>query len=308
MSRPAADPRLVAGLLRLYPAGWRERYAEEFAAVLVASMADGRRRWRVALDVVAGAADAHLHGDGGAQPDRIHNAAAVAFGAFAVFGCAGIAFQKMSEDRAFAVAGRAHATVAVAHQVVVFGAIAAMLAVLAGALPVGLAVVRQALGGRRDLRRLLLVPPLAAAAWVGLIFAVARLDHGPAHSPANIAAFVAVVVAGGVVIAASAAALVLAARRARLSAAVKRAQWLPMTGLSAAMVAVTVGVLVWGLRLHEQARALFDSDNGLLATPLAATWAGTLAAMAAATAVAVAATVRAVRLARLGSACTNPPG
>ena len=66
--RPPADPRLVQASCASTPTGWRERYAEEFAGVLVASMADGRRRWRVALDVVAGAADARLHGEGAPSP------------------------------------------------------------------------------------------------------------------------------------------------------------------------------------------------------------------------------------------------
>ncbi len=92
----------------------------------------------------------------------------------------------------------------------------------------------------------------------------------------------------------SAGALVAATRRADLPAAVKRVQWLPMTGLSVAMVAVTAGDLVWGLTLEAQAPALFHSDNGLLATSMPATWAATLAVMGLASAVALAATARAI--------------
>ncbi|SRR5258708_3689594 len=44
-------------LLRLYPARWRERYGEEFAAVL----ASQRASVGLVLDVLAGAVDAHLH-------------------------------------------------------------------------------------------------------------------------------------------------------------------------------------------------------------------------------------------------------
>jgi len=44
-------------LLRLYPARWRERYGEEFAAVL----ASQRASVGLVLDVFAGAIDAHLH-------------------------------------------------------------------------------------------------------------------------------------------------------------------------------------------------------------------------------------------------------
>jgi hypothetical protein len=44
-------------LLRLYPVPWRERYGEEFAAVL----ATQRPSVGLVLDVLAGAVDAHLH-------------------------------------------------------------------------------------------------------------------------------------------------------------------------------------------------------------------------------------------------------
>jgi hypothetical protein len=291
-----SDPRLVRGLLRLYPAAWRARYADELAAVLVASTAGGQPRWRVAADVVAGAADARLHADGSPTPDRIRNAASVAFCAFVVFCLAGSGFQKMSEDPPFRAAGRAHAAIGWSFDIVVVGAFAAALAVVAGSLPMLLAIVRQALAGRRDLRRLLLVPPVAGLAWIGLVFAVTRLGRSPVHSLANVATLVAVVGGAAVAAAASAGALVTAARRAEIPVAVKRAQWLPMIALSAAMVAVTVADLVWGLSLSAQAPGLFHSRNGLLATDLPASWAATLAVLALASAVAVAATARAVRL------------
>jgi drug/metabolite transporter (DMT)-like permease len=44
-------------LLRLYPARWRERYAEEFGVVLTSQ----RASVGLILDVLAGAVDAHLH-------------------------------------------------------------------------------------------------------------------------------------------------------------------------------------------------------------------------------------------------------
>ena len=44
-------------LLRLYPAQWRERYGEEFDAVLASQRASPG----LVLDVLGGAIDAHLH-------------------------------------------------------------------------------------------------------------------------------------------------------------------------------------------------------------------------------------------------------
>lgn len=301
---PPAPARLVRGLLRLYPAGWRTRFADEFAAVLVAVLADEgdrgrrRRRPRIALDVVVGAIDAHVHGSFEPRrklmPDRVRTSAQVAFCAFALFCIAGTGFQKMTEDLRFQAVARTHAALGSSFDVILYGAIAAALCVVAGSLPVLLGIARQALAGRRDLRGLLLTPPVAGVAWFALVFAVTRLDHSRQHSLINVVAFVGVVVAFHVAAAISAGALVLATGRTDLPAAVKRAQWLPMTGLSVAMVAVTVADLVWGLTLQAQAPALFHSDNGLLATPMPATWVTTLAVMALASAVTVAATARAI--------------
>jgi hypothetical protein len=304
-----APTRLVRGLLRLYPAGWRTRFADEVAAVLVAVLAeDGRRRARIALDVVAGAIDAHIHQsfepERKLMPDRVRTSAQVAFCAFALFCVAGIGFQKMTEDLRFQTVARTHAAIGWSFDVILYGAITAVLCVVAGSLPVLLGIAKQALAGRRDLRRLLVSPPVAGVAWFALAFAVTRLDHSPQHSLVNVAAVVAVVVAFHVVAAVSTGALVLAAGRADLPAPVKRAQWLPMTGLSAAMAAVTVADLVWGLTLRAKAPTLFQSDNGLLATPLPATWVTTLAVMALASAVTVAATARAICVVRADRAST----
>ena len=51
---PAPDPatvRRVCRLLRWYPVSWRERYAEEFAELLLADLAEQPRAWRRAANV-----------------------------------------------------------------------------------------------------------------------------------------------------------------------------------------------------------------------------------------------------------------
>jgi len=48
-------------LIKLYPHGWRERYGDEFAALL-AEMSGPRRSPRMAWDIARGAFDAHVHG------------------------------------------------------------------------------------------------------------------------------------------------------------------------------------------------------------------------------------------------------
>jgi nitrite reductase/ring-hydroxylating ferredoxin subunit len=65
--RPARDPAIHRALLLCYPAAWRERYGDEFLALL----ADGRSGPRSLLDALAGALDARLRyrpSAGGLQP------------------------------------------------------------------------------------------------------------------------------------------------------------------------------------------------------------------------------------------------
>ena len=51
---PSLDPRIaakVSRLLRWYPSDWRERYGDEFEAVLVSSLSEGKGSLRLSLDV-----------------------------------------------------------------------------------------------------------------------------------------------------------------------------------------------------------------------------------------------------------------
>jgi hypothetical protein len=55
-----AAARRAARLLRWYPAGWRARYGEEFAELLIAEFAEQPRSWRRAADVARGGMVARL--------------------------------------------------------------------------------------------------------------------------------------------------------------------------------------------------------------------------------------------------------
>lgn len=73
-----------SGLVRLYPRAWRERYEDEFLAVLEAAPLDRRDR----LDIAAGALDAHLHP---AEPSLVPGLSAVLGGGLWILGAAPIA-------------------------------------------------------------------------------------------------------------------------------------------------------------------------------------------------------------------------
>ena len=87
-------------LVRLYPRAWRERYEEEFVAMLEqrsTSLAD-------VLDIVFGALDARLNpqsGHGRMPVNRMRAATIAILCAYVGFVVAGMGFQKATEDPPF---------------------------------------------------------------------------------------------------------------------------------------------------------------------------------------------------------------
>lgn len=292
------DRLLVRVLLAGYPGRWRQRYGDEFAAVLADMMAASPRRARARLiiNAVSGAVDARLHLPGGrTMPDRIRGSIATAACAAIAFAIAGAGFQKMTEYDDFRAAARQHAAVAASFNVLRAAAVLAGVAVLAGGLPLAWSVARQAIAGRRaDLIRLLAVPPVAVAGWVAVTLLVTRLYRGPQlHSAAGDVAAAVVAVAGLAAAAACAWAVTAILRRADLAPRLLRPQVIPMAALSTCMAVVTGTDVSWGLALRAADGALFHSDNGLVSTSLPLSWAAGVAVLAAATAVTAAATWRA---------------
>jgi hypothetical protein len=89
-SRAIGPPRPAgAGLLRLYPTRWRERYESEILAVLEHLELGRRGRF----DLVRGALDAHLH-----TPTRVPAVAALLAGGLWTFAGAGIVAQPTAPD------------------------------------------------------------------------------------------------------------------------------------------------------------------------------------------------------------------
>jgi hypothetical protein len=137
-------------LVRLYPRAWRERYEEEFVAMLEQrpmSLAD-------ALDVVLGALDAHLDpqvGDERTAPmvNRMRAATIAILCAYVGFVLAGMGFQKVTEGPPFTNLESTHALLGISYDVVVDGSIVALLAMMAGGIPILLATLKRAFAERR---------------------------------------------------------------------------------------------------------------------------------------------------------------
>jgi hypothetical protein len=68
-----------------------------------------------------------------------------------------------------------------------------------------------------------------------------------------------------------------------------------MAVLSGCMAVVTAADLSWGLAIRSADGALFHSNNGIVATPVAPSWIGGLVVLAALTIVTAASTVRTAR-------------
>lgn len=271
------DPgiRAVSALLRLYPAAWRERYGDEVANLLAGrplSLRDG-------LDLVRGAFDAHcnlsdLLGRWSVMVSRLRSTAVTTFTAWVVFCVAVGGLSKVSEDPAFTQAAQGHPGIGVSYAIVQGSFVLAMVAVLVGGLPLAYVALRQAW---RDqdvvMGRLVLVPVLAAAvvgAYILVANRVADSTSPGVHSGVNIAIFAGLVAVGGAGTVATVVAIRVAAHRATLSPRLLRlAGW----AAAVAAVAISVGVAAlagYGWALRTDAPTLFNSANGLLATPLPA--------------------------------------
>jgi hypothetical protein len=298
------DPRFARAILRLYPPRWRDRYGEEFAALLADLAAGSAWPARAGLiaDAAAGALRARLNPLGGStMPDRIRRSVATVTCAVIAFGIAGAGFQKMTEYPDFRDAARAHAAIGVSFDILQAAAILAGVAVLAGALPIAWSVIRQAVTARRrDLILPLIIAPAAVIGWLAVTRIVVSLaGHPPVHSGPNIVAVTVIALLGAAAAVVCAWAAVAVLRRADLAPGILRPQVVPMAVVGACMAVATGADLSWGLAVRAADGALFRGDNGLVATPLPPSWAGGVVVLAAVTVVTAVATVRAARALRM---------
>jgi hypothetical protein len=139
-----------AWLTRLYPAGWRERYEDEFVAMLE----DARPSWTDYADILLGALDARLFlrdatGRILSMLARLRVANVAVFCSWIAFVLAGLALNGLMDDSAFVPLVRERADLHAAWLVLQVGAVIALLAVLAGGLPIALAVWRNSPAQRR---------------------------------------------------------------------------------------------------------------------------------------------------------------
>lgn len=267
-------------LLRLYPRSWRDRYEEEFLVVLTArpfSLFEG-------IDVLRGAIDAHLHPQFGTtdlsrtEKTRrmwltLRASLLMIFCASSGFLVAGLGFQKLTEAQEFATAAQTHTLLGFSFNLVVIGAVVALLALLAGGLPVIAAVVRDALTRRRYGHLFLLATPIFALIFfmgtIAMLEKLAPLNASTTLILLSHAIFLVAFLAAAV---ASTATVCYAVARSELPARLLRFAALPSFLLTLSMAVMLVATLLWGLSLHNSAPALFASNEGMFGTSTSGTW------------------------------------
>jgi hypothetical protein len=289
---------IVRPLLRLYPEYWRVRYGEEFAALLEVCPL----RLTTLLDVLLGALDAHIDpqdttGRIMQAINRPRRSAIVVFCAYIAFVLAGLNYFKSTEDDIHRLM-RGHADITAAYFVVEAGAAVALLAVLAGGVPLALAALRRAWEQRRwDIPLLLAVPPVALAVWVGwtaiIVLVIAPTNpNGTATDPRAGAVFLSW---GGLFFLAalvSTAAVSIAMSRSGLSPQLFRLALWPAAVATVFMAVILGAVVFWGLAVHTDVPSYFSSPITPYRFAYAVGWFADVAVMAIATLVAAVALVR----------------
>lgn len=286
-------------LLYLYPRAWRERYAEEYLALLEACPFSLWTIW----DVCLGAIDAHLHLDtltGRMFPlmNKLRTSAVIVFCAYIGFVVAGLGFGKMVEYDDFTELLHDNTGVAISYYTLYTGAFVALAAVLVGGLPLAVAAARNAIALKRwRLLALFAVPPVSLALWiVDILLAVGRNPHPTSvlSRPLQERIIEALHLAGGFGLAAflSTAAVCIVIVRSDISEKLFRFARIPAIIATVAMAVMFVSVVAYGLVVNAADPELLAENHGILATNTTLTLAVILAMMGIATVVAVAALIR----------------
>lgn len=276
----------------MYPPGWRERYEEEFAAMLERhqmSLVD-------VLDTVLGALDARLNPplENGrmSMVNRMRAATIAVLCAYVGFVVAGMGFQKATEDLSFTELERTHTLSRISHDAIVAGCAVALLTIVAGGAPIAFAALRRAIAERRwDIPLLFAVPPLSLAIFVGYVLLLtgpvyAAIGPLAVHDPLNVALALSLFGLFLLAAIASTVAISVAVIRSEISARLYRFALVPGAVTAVGMLVTLVSTLVWSISLRADAPQIIRGNGGVLATNFAVSLLGIYEVMLVATCVA----------------------
>jgi hypothetical protein len=257
--------RLSKLALRLYPLAYQRRYGEEMLALLE----DQPPRARTVLDLLKGAARAHLRpgdaaGDAVGPADRVRASASGVLACWVFFAAAGFGYYKTTEDEPFSLAGHAHPLLRDVHLAVQALAVIASAAVVVGALPLIVSAVARARRepGLRRTMALALLPVIVFGALTAVVLAIAH-TQAPNHS---FAAGYGMAVVWGIAALVCGATCVLGCRAALFATPARPAQLRVAlaagTIVTVAMVAIACGTAVYAIALTQDAAHLAGAPDG----------------------------------------------
>lgn len=275
--------RVYALLLRLCPRAFREAYGDEVTQVFRQLLRDAwaeRGAWGALSCCVAALGDlalgalleylAQVRGlwNRSGMMSRMRSSAILVFCAYILFVVVGMSFQKSTEDVVKSSVPTAHPGVALAYQVVVGGAVIALLATLAGGLPLALAALRQAFAQRRwGIVALFAVPPISLAVWVGWVWMlqnVIRPGQLTASNPLDtthlfVYSFIGLFILAAIV---SVLAVSVAIARSEIRPELYRFALTPEIGVALGMLITIGAVVAWGLQMLTYAPSYLDGPDG----------------------------------------------
>jgi hypothetical protein len=312
------NPLLAHLLTRLYPRRWRERYADEFEALLLSSPGGPR----TAADILLSAFTEHIHALRGVPMNPRSRCFAAILTAYLAVIAAGINLYATVDDSPLAPAMSHHLGMSIAWDLIALGSLAALAGAVAMSAPLVIASFSYALHRhRRDILIRLLVGPLAAClfvAWLAGAFFILGAHWAPApwaiagdwnpsaawpplHTrwiAGSITAFLAITL-----LTATCVSLYQAIQRTpfdelrltvrpRLLARLLATDPLQVAKLPAivtvlSICAMTLGILLWGVLAWIHVPSAFQSYFGPLHTTAFASWLSSTVIFAAASAVAL---------------------
>lgn len=295
------EPLMLAATLWVYhrlimvqPPEFRRAFGDSITQVFRQTCLDAYRSngnlglarlWLPALsDVLSGALAEYAallaHALKGSLPVlQLRRSASVIFAAFIAFVLAGIAFDKMSEDIMKSSLPATYPLLSITYDAMVVGSVIALLAVLAGGIPVALASLRYALAHRRyDILARFAVPPVALIVFLVVARVVFILNLGgntPAtiHSPQRIATVGGLALLFVLCAIVSTYAVLSAIARSDIDERLLRFTLLPGALATVAMLAMVAAHILWSFGLWLDAPTHFWGNDGILAT---STLAGTV--------------------------------
>ncbi|HEX8732950.1 MAG TPA: hypothetical protein VF725_12930, partial [Ktedonobacterales bacterium] len=231
---------------------------------------------------------------------RLRSSAILVFCAYIAFVVVGMGFQKLSEDVVKSSVPTTYPGVRLAYDAIMAGAAIALLATLAGGLPIAFAALRQALAARRwGIVALFAVPPIALLVWLAWTWALVNrlVPAGAKADPQHplmlglIGSWAGLFILAAIV---SVLAVAVAISRSDVRVDLFRFALAPEIGVVVGMAVTVVAMIAWGVQLASDAPGFLSGNAGPLGfeASLQANLIGHIALMALATLIVIAGVAR----------------